>query len=206
MTDGSVVEYASNPPAEIIARPSRSYRLKWCVMGLVLIGYGAWSLYDGFVRYPEANAHALRPKDQGGLGLTVPPHPGLDIPFNQWIGMILPVVGLFAAGWALYNSRGQYRLAGSSLYVPGHPEVPLDSIRAIDKTKWERKGIAYIDYELAGSGNPSRLKLDDYVYERRPTDEIMERIEALVAPPAEDVAADATDSQTVNAAEDRVAS
>jgi hypothetical protein len=62
--------------------------------------------------------------------------------------------------------------------------VPLSAIRRIDKRLWDRKGIAFIDYDLDGSGGAGgRLKLDDFVYERKPTDEIYERIERFVTPP-----------------------
>lgn len=163
---------------EIIARGSGSYRAKWMIMGLVLIGYGLWSIRDGFYRYPAENKAAQE------QGLDRLPHPGLDVPFNQAFGIILPPLGVAAALWALYNSRGRYRLTpDSTLHVPGHPPVPLDAIRTIDKSKWDRKGIAQLEYELPGAAKPARLTLDDYLYERKPTDTILDRIEAELLPP-----------------------
>jgi len=70
--------------------------------------------------------------------------------------------------WTRYHSRGQYRLDGDVLYVPGHPPVPLGTIGKIDKRRWDRKGIAYIHYELTG-GRIGCLRLDDFVYQREPT-------------------------------------
>src|SRR5688500_9979852 len=123
MTAASVPDYASNQ-TEIIARPSWwPYRLKWVLMGLLLVGYGLWSVYDGFYKWPAENQRARE------RGLTELPHPGFDVPFNQIIAVVAPTLGLAAAGWALYNSRGQYRLAGDTLYVPGHPPVPLDAVQ-----------------------------------------------------------------------------
>jgi hypothetical protein len=80
----------------------------------------------------------------------------------------------------LYGTRGAYRLSGNTLHAPGHPPVPLDAVRAIDQSKWDRKGIVYIDYEL--NGKTGRLKLDDFMYQREPTDQIHDRIVAAVAP------------------------
>lgn len=161
----------------IVAKPSNSYRLRWCLMGIALLGWGCWSLYDGYVRYPRENA-AARAK-----GLDKEPHPGWDVPFNKVVGFVLQPLGLLTIGWSLYQSRGRYVLDGDRLLIPGHPSVALDTIRSIDKRLWERKGIAYLDYELPGVAGNGRLKLDDYVYERKPTDEILARIEARLLPP-----------------------
>src|SRR5688572_14037950 len=181
----------SNPAgadaADVIATPSRSYRLKWCTFALALLAGAGWFAYDGWVKWPAANEHALRPKEQGGLGLDVPPHPGWDIPMQRVISIALVPLGLLVFGWCMYQSRGQYRLAGNTLHVPGHPPVPMDAIRTIDKRRWDRKGIAIIEYDRPGGGGTGRLKLDDFVYEREPTDHILERIEARVLPPGEQV-------------------
>ncbi len=98
----------------------------------------------------------------------------------------------------LYNSRGEYRMADNTLHVPGHPPVPLENIRQIDETRFARKGIVYIDYDVPASAVTARLKLDDFVYDQAPTDAIFDRIKATVLPPDEpapeaaaDLAADA---------------
>ena len=88
-----------------------------------------------------------------------------------------PVAGIGLLAWTLYNSRGAYRLSGDVLSAPDHPDVPLASITQIDKSKWDRKGIAKLDYELA-TGQKGTVTLDDFVYDRPPTDRILEEIEA----------------------------
>ena len=88
----------------------------------------------------------------------------------------LPPLGLLVLGWSLYRSRGSYRLANNILQAPGHPPVPLEAIRSIDKTDWDRKGIAHVNYELA-NGAKGTVTLDDFIYDRPPTDEIFRRIE-----------------------------
>lgn len=184
-------------PTTIVARAGRYYRNTRYLIAAICIGYGLWSIYDGFVRYPRDNAAAIqkeveRVEEASGQKLTPAqradiaskttlPHPGYDVPFNQWAGIILPPLGFALLAWALYNSRGEYRLADDVLHVPGHPPIPLDSIRKIDKRLWERKGIAYIEYEPPGSAQRRQFKLDDFVYERQPTDAIFERIEKHVS-------------------------
>ena len=49
---------------------------------------------------------------------------------------------------------------------------------------WDRKGIAFVGYEGL-DGRPGKLKLDDFIYEREPTDAIFKRIEDYVAPAAQ---------------------
>lgn len=90
-----------------------------------------------------------------------------------------------------------YRLKDDVLYVPGHPPVPLDAIRQIDKSKWDKKGIAYLDYELDSQPNApavkGSIKLDDFVYDQNPTDAIMAAIEEKVAPEESEIEATASD-------------
>ena len=97
------------------------------------------------------------------------------------IGGVLVALALLA--WTLYRSRGQYRLSGDTVHIPGHPPVKISEITEINNTLWERKGIAKIKYATA-SGQSGEFKLDDFVYDRTPTDQIFERIERAVAPEA----------------------
>jgi hypothetical protein len=187
----------NDPPPTIVARYGRYYRNTRYLIAVMCIGWGLYSLYDGFVRYPRENEAAVqkevdRVETASGLRVTSEerraiaakttlPHPGWDVPFNQWAGMLLPPLGIALLAWMLYNSRGEYRLEGHTLHVPGHPPVPLDNVRKIDKRLWERKGIALIEYEDPASGKRKQFKLDDFVYEREPTDAIFDRVEKHVA-------------------------
>ena len=175
--------------APIVARASRSYRTKWALMGVALLAYGWWSLYDGFVNWERENRQAVeRAVAEGKPAPEKLPHNDLGILLNRIIGVTLQPLGLLLLGWAFYSSRGQYRLSDGTLEVPGHPPVPLGNVREIDKSKWDRKGIAYVSYDAPG-GKSGRLTLDDYIYERDPTDAILERVEAAVAGPAGSTAA-----------------
>jgi hypothetical protein len=106
---------------------------------------------------------------------------------------------MFVLGWAIYNSRGEYRMENGVVRVPGHPPVPLDKINSVNREMWDRKGIAYVDYDLssapvkakAGAGAPvayqgvtkgarGTFKLDDFVYDREPTDRIFKTIESAL--------------------------
>ena len=173
----------------IVAKPSRDYRWRRYALVVVLFGYGLYSMYDGFIRYPRENSDFLN----ANPGVEKLPHPALDIPFNQTFGVALPPVSILFLIWVLYASRGKYQFDGTNLTVPGHGSVPVKAIRKIDRAKWDRKGIAYLHYQVAGSAKLGIIKLDDFIYERIPTDEIFKRVDtaveamktsAVVAPPA----------------------
>jgi len=172
---GSSTTAAAANTGDVVARAGSYYRWTRYIMVLVLIGYGLWSIRDGFFRYPRENAEAK------AQGKEVLPHQGLDIPFNRTFGVILPPLGLAYLIYILRKSRGEYRLSGQTLHAPGHSPIPFDSITALDERLWDRKGIAHIDYEF--SGRRGRVTLDDFVYERDAIDRIYETIRQYVAPP-----------------------
>lgn len=55
-------------------------------------------------------------------------------------------------------------------------EVPIDSITAIDKRKWEDKGIAKISYEV--DGKSKRFVMDDFKFDRAAMGKLMLHAEA----------------------------
>lgn len=173
MTDSSTFT------SPIVAPPANSYRIKLIIMGIVCILVGAWFGYDGYVGYPEANRAA-----QAALTYKVGdplPHTDMDILFQKALMVLLPILGIGVIAWCFMHSRGQYRLEGTTLHVPGHPPVELNSITTINKKKWDRKGIAFLTYEQAGKTGV--IRIDDFAYQRGPTDEIFAKIEQYLVPP-----------------------
>ena len=168
----------------LTARPGTYYRWTRYLISIgLLIGYGSFFIRDGFFVWPR-NLQEYRDHER----LNIPyhgekPQSETAILINKCLGCTMPPLGIALLAWTLYNSRGQYRLTGHTLHVPGHPPVPLDSILKIDKTLWDRKGIAYIEYTPGEGQAPRTLKLDDFVYDQKSTDAILERIEQTIAPP-----------------------
>jgi hypothetical protein len=178
----------------IVARGARYYRNTRYIFSLVLLVMGAWFAYDGFHNWPRQNElHLLHVRDPVAYPQDYPSRDSASIALQKVLGVALPLAGIGLIAWTLYSSRGAYRLSGDVLSVPGHPDVPLANITQIDKSKWDRKGIAKLDYELP-DGRKGRLTLDDFVYDRPPTDRILETIEAKlgVAAAPESPAADET--------------
>jgi hypothetical protein len=182
-------------PLVIVARASNEYRLKRLVIIVMLIAGGLWFGYDGFVGWPGENQRiadlikqqeaARKANDDSKviqIGTQIKdihggiPHTDTDIRMQKVLAFSLPPLGLFVLAWSLYYSRGIYRLQDNVLTVPGHPPIPLDAIRSIDRTDWDRKGIALINYELP-NGIARSARLDDFIYQRKPTDDIFKQIE-----------------------------
>jgi len=158
----------------IVARFGRYYRNTRYLMFLLFMGFGIASIYHGFWKYPQENRVAIARGQR-------PPHGEYDAPLNKVLGIILPPLAIFVLFRALHSSSGEYRLEAETLSIPGHPPIPLSAIRKIDKGLWDRKGIAYIEYEVGEPPVRGTFKLDDFVYDRGPTAQIMERIEAYAA-------------------------
>jgi hypothetical protein len=204
---GVVTATPAAPAGEIVARRDRAHYIKRCVLIPVLILFaGLYFLYDGYVGYPSQNrrfdeltAKAKEARDRGDVKTeadllqerkSVTHHDEFQLRLQQQLGYGLLPFSVLAFVFFSRQSRGQYRLADDVLYAPGHPPVPLDAVREIDKTKWDKKGIAYIGYEIeSAAGGPSqagRVKLDDALYEQQPTTAILKAIEARVAPPTDE--------------------
>jgi hypothetical protein len=181
----------------VVARAATYYRMTRYTMVLVLVGMGGWFGYDGFKGWPNENVRiadinkrydaamktsdfALQDTLKADSLLQKPKHTATDILIQKLLAFGLPALGVAMLAWALRKSRGAYRLGGTTLTVPGHPPVQLDEILEIDKQLWDRKGIAYLTYRTA-AGRKGRILLDDFIYERDPTDEIYKRAEDHVA-------------------------
>ena len=163
---------------EIVARGGTYYRVTRYLFAAVMLAMGAWFGYDGYVTYPRSNQlHLLHARDPAQHPKDYPTYDAKSIGIQKVLAVVLPAGALALLGWTLHQSRGAYRLAGDVLSVPGHPDVPLDHVTQIDKSKWDRKGIAKLDYALP-TGEKGTLTLDDFVYDRPPTDRILETIEA----------------------------
>ena len=169
---------------DIIARGGGEYRLKRGMFALLLIIMGLWFALDGFIRWPAEQRRfaEMTPEKQA---LMTKPHNDASILFQRVLALTLTPLGLYLLPYFLYMSRGQCRLSGETLYLPGHPPIPLQNISELDKSKWDRKGIAYISYTAGDSAESRSAKLDDFAYDQQPIQEIVSRIESHLQSAAE---------------------
>lgn len=171
-------EPIAEPSGDIVARVDFQYRWRSWAFAILMLAIGLWCLHDGFVVWPRENAAW----EQMGNRVDRPPRPPHDPPgvlFNQFAGILCTAISVPFLIWREYRSRGEYRLSGRTLHVPGQPPVSFDEIQGLDLVRWDRKGIAVL--ECQSSGITRRIALYDMIYERGPTDQIVERIEAHLA-------------------------
>ena len=185
---------SSNEP--IVARYGAYYRNTRYILTLILFVMAGWFAYDGWKAWPAANAKAAdldqriaaTKNDQDRLPLQeerrgIKTHTDLDLFWQRALAVVLPLVGIGLTGWARHNSRGEIKLAGDRLSAPGHPEIALDDVTALDQRMWDRKDIAYVQYEKGEA--KGRIRLDAFIYEAEPIVKIYERIEKLMKEDAE---------------------
>jgi hypothetical protein len=199
---------AEPPAGPHVAKAGSYFRNVRYVIFVAILAMGAWFLYDGFVTYPEENAQYERlsqeaetariesrtadmveiQEEMKDLGIDGPeePHSNLDLLTQRVLGIALPPIGILLLIRWLYISRGEIKLDGNDvLHAPGHPAVPVNRVKDVDSSQWDRKGIAYIHYDV--DGKSSTIKLDDFVYDRGPIDAIYERLKFLKSQPTTDV-------------------
>lgn len=174
----------------IVARAGRYYRNMRYIMVLGILGFAVAFAYDGWVRYPERN-RKLDPieAELGGsptetrrveleqqrklLGERVTDH---DIVVQRRLAMGLPLVAIGYAVFFLRRSRGQIRLENDVLHVPGHPPIPISDIYELDDQLFKKKGIVDVAYETGGVRGS--LRLDDFIYQQTPIDQIYDILRA----------------------------
>jgi hypothetical protein len=183
MSDPLAYESSPTPSnGPLVARADFQYRWRVYAIFILLFGYGLWSARDGFIKWPEENRQneekiKLHEKAEA-------PHNYASILINQVLGVVLPGVSLPLFIWLMYRSRGAYRLEGNTLYLPGRQPIPVEKIQSLDKSRWDKKGIAVVEYQDS-LGASQTATMRDMVYERRTTDLIVERLEkALGGSPA----------------------
>lgn len=175
----------------IEARVNPGWVAKWLVMGSLLLGMGAWCLYDAVVAYPEHNRRVAafnELKEQGrladwptiaaehGWSDADPGEPKTDLDIlSQWIMLaICGPLGLAAIVIVALHARRRITADEAGLVGPRGERVPYGRITSIDKERWERKGIAVVHYETA-DGRSLSVKIDDWVY--RGAAEVLQEVE-----------------------------
>jgi hypothetical protein len=165
---------------EVVARVNPAWMAKWVIMGILLLGLGAWCFYDATVTYPEHNRRVAAfeeleargqldewPKIASENGWTDedPGEPRTDFDIlSQWIMLAICVpLGLASLITVAFHAGRTLSADETGVRGRGGERVPYERITAIDKSRWDRKGIAVLHFESDG-GDPDTLKLDDWVF------------------------------------------
>ena len=177
---------------------SKKYLLRFAIVAGVLLGFSGWSFYDWKYEYPrqmeagrmyyqEMSDEILGPPSlqewvevaqKNGWPTTTPPQDYPDeasIRIQLWQFVGTGVVGLLVLMNVMRRWGSWVELEGSNLRNSYGEELTLDQIKKIDKKKWDKKGIAHLYYDQ--DGDEGKFLLDDFIYERPTTDEILLKIE-----------------------------
>jgi hypothetical protein len=178
---------------------SSGYRWRLAIVALVCLLFAGWSAYDGLVKYPRINREAAafaeyQEEHPENWQSTWPDHakannlpeqpeqPKSDFSiiaqFVQ-VAITLPIGLIFGYGYV--SSAGRWLESDESgLTTSGGEKIPYEAISQLNKDRWKAKGIAVASYN-AGEGE-KRLVIDDWKFERDPTDEILKSIEQTLSP------------------------
>jgi len=193
---------------DIKSNARKGYITKFLLIGLVGLAIGGWHLTDAITKAPKLRKHAdayleMRgPQNENGdymisdgdlqeawkayaepLGLPIDkPKLHDDIKFfvtyNYFVGAIFTLLGLWCLAVCLPAIGKWIQLRDGKLSTKGGKEIALEDITAIDKTRWEKKGIAKVSATDA-NGKVQTVIIDDLKFEREPTDQIMAEIERV---------------------------
>ena len=123
------------------------YAKRHLFVTLLMIGLGCWFGYDGFIRYPATPAAELYESIEGS---DAPVNVDIEAFKRQKIGTQygFTILSFFVAavvGSRLMRSRRfQFGYTDDCYIYRGHRH-PISSIRKIDRSKWEKKGIIRVD-------------------------------------------------------------
>ncbi|MFI4862174.1 MAG: hypothetical protein ACIAXF_16025 [Phycisphaerales bacterium JB063] len=209
------------------ATVASGYRWRLIIIGVVMVGFSGWAVYDATVAYPakqelretfESVVSGTEPDErltqwakyagEHGLDKTEPEALSEFDILTQWLlfGISFPIGAYHLVQLFLWNKKF---IEGDDEGVRANGGISFtwDQVTAVDANKWDRKGIAYIEYD-AGKGN-SLLVLDDWKMEREPADAIFallqehvdaDKVDGLKPKP---VATAAEETATVGASADR---
>ena len=181
------------------AKTWSGYQFRVGLIGLVCIGFGGCSLWDGFVRYPSQNdiktaydtldeetrdekwPAIARSKGWPADPDEIPGHFRTDSDImTQFImaAITVPIGLLF--GYFFARSYGRWVATDDEgITTSWGQNVRFDQINRLGKQKWS-KGIAVVHHN---EGDLERkLVLDDWKYEREPMGQIVEEVESHLAP------------------------
>jgi hypothetical protein len=136
-----------------ILGPVSGYKKNTLILYMVmLVGFGFWCLYDGYMNKDFIAKHTENGRPNGNLV------------FNRYAPLAM-ILGAVVMGIGLNRIRDRKVLAtDTELIVDGRLKVPYDSIEQIDKTHFEKKGFFVITYKTDG-GMETTTRLSDRDYD-----------------------------------------
>ena len=185
---------------QIKATISPGYRWRLVLISIVLLGFGAYCVYDWQIGYPlkveqfdkwtqlETDYPETYPEKWESYALeqgwdTRPPAKKTDRDvFTQLLMacIVLPIGVYFLVKLIRENARW-VAMSDDGFTANGGKSFGWDDVTGLDETKWKSKGIAYVQYRGASNGN-QRLLLDDFKMQREPVKAMVQRLQQHLNP------------------------
>jgi hypothetical protein len=169
---------------------------RFLFMGIAAIGFALWSLYDGVIGYPSEQERALawekdfhdQPTEawvafaeEQGWSTSIPKQSKSEDDYRGSIWMqyaqfgVAGLIGLWLFSIPL-RARGRWiESTDTGLTSSWGQSVNFSDVVTVDKRQWRSKGIAKITY--LDNGQKRRFVIDDYKFDRYPTDAILYELE-----------------------------
>ena len=186
------------------AEVNSNFKYKFLLIGLIALAVGLYHFYDPIFKYPKmrpaSEAYvALQQKLEGNDGELqrqwdamaesngwpkgIPKYAPKELTTNTIYSYFIGVLFTFIAGIpcliTFLRCLGQWiGVEGDGLVNGKGQKVAFADINKIDKTRWEKKGIAKLVYSEGGS--EKTFVIDDLKFDRETTDKIMELVEEKV--------------------------
>jgi hypothetical protein len=185
----------------IRADSNMTFYLRYLLLGVVGVGWGLYSAYDGLIGYPNQIVRATKyheileqTEESGDFAQQWTEYASsqgwpLEDPGEaktQWLiyfNYLMAIVCIPLGAYLLFcvnRARGRWiESDGKTLRASWGPQLALDQITSLNKRQWRKKGIAKITYDDHGS--QKRFVLDDFKFRREPTGEILRQVEARLS-------------------------
>ncbi len=135
-----------------------------------------------FDQWKEFAAERGWPAGGAGKQMTPygPPKKEYDINGQFYFSGLAGMIGLFFLGKFLLHRGRWIEADDNGLRSSEKRELKYDQITALNKKKWQSKGIAKVLYEVDGRKN--KIVLDDCNYQRDTTNAILRHLETAIGP------------------------
>lgn len=188
---------------KIRAESNNGFLQRFLLISIVCLGFGFYCLYDGFIAYPAELARSTAfyeleksiDDETSGDSFEVqwealaaekawsidkpkkkPAIIQSDIIWQYGMAAIAFMVGLPVLFNFLKTRNSWLESDGHEVTTSWGQSMQLDQVEAVDKKKWQKKGIAKITYQ--SNGQRAGLVMDDFKYEREPIGEMLSQIES----------------------------
>jgi hypothetical protein len=187
------------------------YTRRFLIMGVCALAFGLYCLYDGLVGYPARRVQGFAEfKDDFKTHFADSRHQNMsleqfevtaedaqredwehyihdrDIPSGPDV-MMQFIMTAACAGIGLYlislplRARGRWiEASDAGITSSWGQSFAFDQVEEVDKRKWRKKGIADIKY--VANNRRNTFVIDDYKFDRYPTDAILFELEQRIDP------------------------